>query len=121
MVMTTGSVYVFVRNFFLSSIPNVNNFYVEVQFLTGQRVVGVDRNLIGPYFCNRYNLTLIGLELHTNLNGLAAECTFGNILNHLRVADAVAFFGRNFDLELIAGRFTVQTVFHPRNEIALAV
>ncbi len=121
MVVTTGSVYVFMHNFFLGCLPDFDNFHVEVQLLTGQRVVGIDRYLIGSNFRNRYNLALIGLKLHTHLHGLTAECAFGNVLNHLRVADAVAFFGRNLNLEFIAGRFTVQTVFHARDEVALTV
>jgi len=70
---------------FVSRIARFNNFYVEVQGLTCQRVVGIDGN---GFFANFYNTNYLGaarslrLELHARLDGIDAfKRRAGNRLN----------------------------------------
>lgn len=119
--VTTRAVYVTVGDFFGRSFPNLNYLNVEVQVLTGQRVVGINRYRIRRYVRNRHYLTLVCMELHAGIYFLTAECAAWYLLNHLRINLTIAFFRRNVQLQAGAGRLAFQAFFHARNQVTFTV
>ena len=110
-----------VGKFIGTGVPNLNNFYVEMQVLIGQRVVAIDGNRIRPNVGYRNDLAVIGLELHTNLDVGLAEGVPGNLANQAIVAPTVAFFGCYVNFKDISLNATFQAFFHTRNQIAGSV
>jgi len=61
-------------------------------------------------------LGIVGLELHTGLNGLNPfKCGQGNLLDFCGINDTVPVFGLNRYFESITGFFTGQSIFQSGN------
>lgn len=101
------------------------NLDVEVERHAGQRMIAVNGHLVadnlGDDDCLLAELTL-GMELHSFLKLLAAlDLIGGNDGNILGIVNAVSFFGRNANLEGIAGLLALHRLFKARNDLPFAL
>ncbi len=121
MVLTTRPVHVTVREFIVGGVADFYYVNSKVQRLAGQFVIGIDSDRVGTNFFHRHDHAIIGLKLHTNFNGRTAKCRFGYLMHVIGIPNAVAFFGRNDQVELITRLPAFQPFFHTRNQVVLAV
>ena len=64
-VVTVGAVGMAVAQFFLRGFPNLHDFHVKVQYLTGQRMVGVQNDFLAFLLDNRsHHHAFFGLQLN---------------------------------------------------------
>src|SRR5579871_4074383 len=117
-VMTTWTVYMSVLQFFSSSLADAQHLNVKVKFDSCQGMISVYGDFIQPYVSNRYDLSVVGLKLHSVLNFLIAESRTRNFLNHLVALHAVAFFRAHFQFEFVALFLPFEALLHAGNEIA---
>lgn len=125
MVMAAGAVHVTVRELFFGSVTHVGDLDGEVQGLAGQRVVAVDGDVVAFDLADGdvdAALVIAALELHARLEVFhALERGARHHLDQLFVTRAVALFGGDVDLELVAHRAAFERLFQARNDVAFAM
>lgn len=120
-MMSTGAVYVAMRQFFRRSVAYLYYFDSKVQFNAGQLVVGIYGHGFRAYFCYGYYATLAGRELHARLYGLVAERRERYLLHHRRVFVTVALIGGDLQLKFVACLSSFQTFLHAGYQVTDAM
>lgn len=105
-VMSARAMYVAVIQLIGRSIANVRDFNLEIQSKAGHRMIAVQDYLVIVYADYRKQLKTfrrLRLKLHTRQYLLSLfKGRFRYRLNKVVVSQAIRFFRRNADLELVA-------------------
>jgi len=109
---------------FISGVTSLNHFNVEVQSLTGQRMVRVDSDSFFAHFHNTDNLGAtrsLCLELHSRLDGVNTfERGTGNRLDQLFVYFTIGISRCHRNLQLITDSLIVQCAFQTTDDVLCA-
>jgi thiamine pyrophosphokinase len=89
--------------------------------LARQFVVAVDQHRIGANGGHGHDLPVIGVKFHADFDLLSAERAFRQLLHLFGIANAVAFFGADVEVEFVAGSVAFESFFHAQNQVAFAV
>lgn len=124
-MVSTFTVDVAVFEFFFRCGTDGDDFDIEVQRLTGERVVGVngDRIVINPDDGHHpRTIRRIGLEFITKFDFVRAGKTVSLHFGHQRiVVRAITVFGRNHDGKGIAYRLPGERRFESGNDVVCPV
>ncbi len=125
MIVTAGAVDVTVLFFFGGCVADFDDFHLELQRLTGKRVVAVDRDgLIIRFDHSHHSRTVrrLRLELSTdgNVNSVR-EIGSGNWLDQAWVVFAVAVLRSHFHCQFRTGFLPGQRLFQTRNNVPCPV
>ena len=122
---TTGLVYMAVGQLFFGRSTDILDRHIEIQMLTGKRMVTVNSHVIVLHLdhSDGYRpLVGAGLKLHADLYILdALKTLFRHDLLKSGICLAVAFLGADADLHLVTRGFPAEGSLKAGNDIVVAV
>jgi hypothetical protein len=121
-MLIIGTVDMAVVQFLARGLPNLLDSNVEMQGDAGQRMIGIDDNIIHIHAYHRDHPRtrfIHGLKLHTDLNVLiGVESRTRELLHQILVSGAIGLFGWNDGVDLITHRLAFERRFQAGNDVA---
>jgi hypothetical protein len=123
-IVTAGAVHVTVRELLGGRVANVDDLDLEVQRLTGERMVAVDLRIVALHgFDDEHVRAGARLELNARPDArlAAGQLPHGHVSDQAGLMEPVAFLGSNADLELRADGLPLERLLQPGDDVASAV
>ncbi len=123
-VTAVGSVDVAVLDFLPGSFADLDDLDVEMEVFAGERVVGIDLDLVAFNADDRDDLRpilTVGFELHANGNLAPVEFVLADSEQEFLVPLAVAVRRSDYDLDRVSGLLALEVFLETRDNIAPAV
>lgn len=124
-VVAARAVHVAVLEFLCRGFAHFRNFHFEVQRLASQRMVAIDGDHVARDVRYHYlTMTMFGfgIKAHARLYLRdALKCAARHLLDEALLRDAVAVFGSDGDLQLLAGGLAFEFALEAGDEVAVAV
>ncbi len=115
--------YMLMLEFLGAGITNADDLYVEMQRLPGQRMIGINRNVlvIDIHYAHHVDAAWRAcLKLHADFDLVqATKIGAGNRLDELGIVLAIGFLGADRDFERLATCLSLKGSFEARDDIAL--
>lgn len=124
-MMPAGTVDMSMGHFLGRGIANFANSDVEVEIFARERMIGVERDFITFNLGDCHDLRTarpIALQLHADFQiPYSVDSRAGNDNDFVGILEAVGFFRRHIDLELVANGPALKSLFQAGDDLPAAV